>query len=105
MFAATITSKVPSARAQAIEDAVLLGDFTDLAAVLGTIEDDPSFPPDIRAALETLLYFRLYYGKNGECEPASDDDKNAVARLETLWRQELIAMLGAYSEAHEQNYA
>ncbi len=77
----------------AIEDAILLGGAEELDAVLAHIEDDEDFPAEIRYALESLRYFRAYYGPGCELEPTEPLQKQKATVMEIAWGAELLDML------------
>ena len=79
--------------AQAIEDAVLFGHIKEIDVILDLIEDDEDFPDDLRYGLESLRYFREYYGKEGASQPAQWLQKQKVAVLESSWGSNLLELL------------
>lgn len=79
--------------AQAIEDAVLFGHIREIDAVLDLIEDDDTFPEDLRYGLESLRYFREYYGKDGSSQPSQWLQRQKVAVMESSWGSNLLELL------------
>jgi hypothetical protein len=84
---------IPTALAQAIEDAIVLGHVEEIDAVLNVIEIDPNFPDELRYGLQALRYFRAHYGKDGVSEPTERIQKQKAALLEASWGAELLEML------------
>ena len=78
---------------QAIEDAILLGNVKEIDGVLDLVRDDESFPQDLRYGLEALRYYRLYYGKGGDLEPKTSEDKSRMLQMEAYWGRELIEQI------------
>jgi len=97
MFDANLPVVSP-ALAQTIEDAVLLGGAKEIGDILELIKNDLLFPSHLRYGLESLYYFRAFYGKGGELEPRDGEDKKQQIHLEALWGRELIESLKAYAE-------
>lgn len=104
MFSAR-ASKISAPIIQAIEDAVLLGNIKEIDGVLELVEEDESFPHEIRYGLEALRYFRAYYGKGGTLEAQDDTEKQAAIQMESFWSRELIKMIGHYPDMTEARYA
>ena len=104
MFTAT-APKISSPVIQAIEDAVLLGNIKEIDGVLDLIEDDESFPDDIRYGLEALRYFRAFYGKGGGLEQKDETSRQSAAQMESFWSRELIRMIGHYPDMTQAKYA
>jgi hypothetical protein len=77
----------------AIEDAVLFGNTEELDNILDLVEDDESFPDNLRHGLESLRYFRAFYGKDGELSPEHPLKKQKIALMESAWGAELLEML------------
>lgn len=77
----------------AIEDAVLFGNTEELDDILDLIEDDESFPDNLRHGLEALRYFRSYYSKDGELAPSHPLKKQKIALMESAWGAELLDLL------------
>lgn len=88
------SSRVISAPvAQAIEDAVLFGHIKEIDAVLDLIEDDDAFPEELRYGLESLRYFREYYGRDGASQPTQWLQRQKVAVMESSWGSSLLELL------------
>jgi hypothetical protein len=75
--------------ALAIEDAIMFGKDKELALILDDIEDDETFPPDLRRDLESLRYFREHYGRM----PLEGMDKKKIALMDSAWGMELLNRL------------
>jgi len=88
--------------AQAIEDAILLGNIGEIDVVLDLIEDEDEFPQPLRSGLEALRHFRANYGSHGAFPPKSDMDKKKMTLMETAWGAELLDMLRHGGEQLEQ---
>ena len=101
----TAAPKISSPMIQAIEDAVLFGNIKEIDGVLDLIDEEESFPKDIRYGLEALRYFRLYYGKGGILEAAGGEDRAKALQMESSWGRELISMIGHYPDMTESRYA
>ena len=78
---------------QAIEDAILFGHIKEIDAILDVIEDDDNFPDDLRYGLESLRYFREYYGSDGSVQPAQWLQRQKVSVLESSWGSNLLELL------------
>lgn len=87
---------VSPSTAQAIQDAILLGNTKEISGVLEGVRGDGRFPKNLWYGLEAMFYFRHYYGKGGELEPASADEKKRMFDLESFFGRELIESLGWY---------
>ena len=102
MFAYTVskasygTPRVSAPLIQAIEDAVLFGNVKEIESLLDLIDEEKSFPDDIRYGLESMLHFRVTYGRGGILEPADDVGKQKAQQIESGWGRELIEMIGHY---------
>jgi len=90
---------------QAIEDAILLGNIREVDGVLDLIREEPDFPADLRYALESLLYFRIHYGKGGMLEPIDNDILQDVIRMERVWGREIIETIAPEPDMTETKYA
>jgi hypothetical protein len=97
--------KISSPLVHAIEDAVLLGNIKEIDGVLELIKEEEDFPEDLRYALESLRYFRLYYGKGGELAPTGSIEKNKMLRMEAIWGREVLENLTPYHDLSESKYA
>jgi hypothetical protein len=84
---------IPPSFAQDIEDAILLGNVTELDSILTRIGDDEDFPKELRAGLEALRHFRAHYGKNGVRPPQNETEKKKTTLMETAWSAELLEMI------------
>ena len=84
---------IPSNLSLAVEDAVLFGNTEELDEILELIEDDANFPDNLRHGLESLRYFRSYYGKDGELGSTHPLKKQKIALMESAWGAELLDML------------
>lgn len=84
---------ISSPMAQAIEDAVLFGHIKEIDDILDVIEDDENFPDDLRYGLESLRYFREYYGQTGSAHPTQWLQRQKVAVLESSWGSNLLELL------------
>jgi hypothetical protein len=100
----TYVPKISSSMAQAIQEAVLLGNAKDIDGILTLVKFDEDFPKNLRYGLEAIYYFRLYYGKGGELEPAKDEDKKRMLEMEALWGRQLIESLDYYSDLTTNTY-
>ncbi|MDE1900329.1 MAG: hypothetical protein KGI37_01645 [Alphaproteobacteria bacterium] len=96
---------IASSLVHAIEDAVLLGNIGEIDGILDMVADDDRFPETLRYGLESLMYFRIYYGKGGALEPADDAGKQKTAQMESFWGRELIETIGHYPDLTESKYA
>ncbi len=76
-----------------IEDAILFGHIAELDAVLEAIEDDESFSEELRYGIESLRYFREYYGKDGPLSPPQWLQKQKIAVMESAWGSRLLELL------------
>lgn len=97
--------KISSSLIQAIEDSVLFGHVQELSGVLDIAREDEEFPDDLRYALESLMYFRMNYGKGGPAEPITQADKQKATQMEMLWGREVIEMIGHHPDMTEAKYA
>ena len=97
--------KLSSSVVQAIQEAILLGSAKEVGGILDLVKDNEDFPENLRYGLEAIFYFRCYYGKGGELEPKSSEDKKRMLELEALWGRELIESLDYYSQPGENEYA
>lgn len=77
----------------AIEDAVLFGNTEELDHIIEMIEDDETFPDNLRHGLEALRYFRGFYGKDGSLAPDHPLKKQKIALMESAWGAELLDLL------------
>ena len=84
---------IPAPMAQAIEDAVLFGHIKEIDAVLDVIEGDDRFPDELRYGLESLRYFREYYGRDGASQPTQWLQRQKVAVMESSWGSNLLELL------------
>jgi hypothetical protein len=98
-------AKISTPIVQAIEDAVLFGNIKEIDGVLDIVREDEGFPDGLRYGLEALMYFRIHYGKGGDLEPATDNDRQKVAVMETSWCRELIESIGHCPDMTEPKYA
>ena len=98
-------AKVSSPLVQAIEDAVLFGNVQEIDGILELVREDINFPDNLRYALESLMYFRMHYGKGGIMEPTEQSERQMTAQLETWWGREVIQMIGHYPDLTEAKYA
>ncbi len=105
MLFGSASYKMPSGIVQAIEDAVLLGNVRELVGVMELVKDEEDFPKELRYGIESLLYFRMYYGKNGEVPPVNDADRQKRIQMEISWGRELIESIGHYPDLTEMKYA
>ncbi|MDR3450162.1 MAG: hypothetical protein P4M15_10530 [Alphaproteobacteria bacterium] len=97
--------KIAAPIIHAIEDAVLFGNIKEIAGILDMVREDSTFPENLRNALESLMYFRIAYGKGGAQEPVTEEDRQAKLRMESSWGKEIIDMIGHYPDMSEVNYA
>jgi hypothetical protein len=81
---------VSPARAQEIEDAIMFGKPHDLQAILEDVADDADFPTELRSGLESLHYFRVHYGQQGDL---SSMEKKKVTLMDSSWAMELLNKL------------
>jgi len=84
---------VPAELAQSIEDAILFGHIKEIDVVLDTIEQNKSFPEELRYGLEALRHFRANYTKDGALEPEHKLHKQQVIVMEAAWGSELLSLL------------
>jgi len=97
--------KIPSRLVQAIEDAVLFGNVQEIDGILEMVREDVNFPDNLRYALESLMYFRMHYGKGGDMEPAEESERQKNAQVEVWWGREVITLIGHYPDLTEAKYA
>ena len=76
-----------------IEDAVLFGNTEELDEIIELIDGDERFPDNLRYGLESLRYFRSFYGRGGALAPEHPLTKQKVALMESAWGAELLDML------------
>ena len=79
--------------AQAIEDAVLFGHIREIDAILDIVEDDDNFPQNLRYGLESLRYFREFYGAGGDGQTDEWLQRQKIAVMESAWGSNLLEML------------
>ena len=97
--------KIPTPLVQAIEDAVLFGNVQEIDGILEIVREDVNFPDNLRYALESLMYFRMHYGKGGPMEPKDESERQKNAQTEVWWGREVISMIGHYPDLTEAKYA
>ena len=78
---------------QSIEDAILFGHIKELDQILNNIENDKSFPEELRYGLQALRHFRDHYGKDGVLEPSELLQKQKSLVMESAWGAELLDKL------------
>lgn len=78
---------------QIVEEAILLGNVTELDEVLELAEDQGNFPRELRYGLEALRHYRAHYGSGCELEPQDPLQKQKATVMEIAWSAELIDML------------
>jgi hypothetical protein len=110
MFGREITLSGPTVRVsgpiiQAIEDAILFGNVNEIDGILEMVREDNNFPQNLRNALESMRYFRQYYGRGGILEPVLEEDVQRALRMEAAWGREVIEMIGHYPDMTEAKYA
>lgn len=82
--------------AQAIEDAILFGKYGDLEEILDDIAEDDAFPAELHNGIETLRYFREYYGPGAGLDQTG---RKKVALMDSAWSMDLLNKLREQAEA------
>lgn len=81
---------VDPALAHAIEDALLFGKQPQLEALLEQLATETRLSDALRHDLESLIYFRAYYGAAPDL---TDADRQHITRIDADWTMQLIQRL------------